>query len=176
MEIKTFWRIVIKGIGLWFLINILQIIPQLIANLSYIENHNDWGNLTSVLAINLLVFIIYVILIRLFLFQSDWLINILRLDQNFSQEKIGLTMPAETVMRIIIVVSGALIFVEALPNLIKGIFQFIQQTELIKDYPETSWLLFDFLKTLFGYLIMTNSRAIEKFIHKESRNNGKQGN
>ncbi len=73
-------------------------------------------------------------------------------------------------VKIIIIITGALILVEALPNLVAEIYQFLRQKELIKDYSETSWLFYYFLKSLFGYLIMTNSKFIEKFINKEAKN------
>lgn len=169
MEIKTFWKIIIKGIGLWLLINALYIIPQLTSSLSFIDNELNWNHLFVVLAINLVIFFIYILLVRLFLFKSEWLVNKLKLENDFTEKRIDVGIASETILRIIIVITGALIFVNGLPNLISHIFQFIRQKELIKNYPETSWLLYHFLHTLFGYLIMTNSKLIGKFIDKRSK-------
>lgn len=170
MEIRTFWRIVIKGIGLWFLVNTLYIIPQLTATFSVIDHEIGWNNLLIVWLINIVVFFIYLLIVRVFLFKSEWLIDKLKLDNHFTQNKIDINMSSQTVLRIVVIITGALIFVEGLPNLIQEIYQFIQQKELLKNYPETSWLLFHFFKVLFGYLIMTNSKSIEKYINKESSN------
>ena len=170
MEINTFWRIILKGIGLWFLVESIYIVPQLMSTISVIDNEVGWSNLLIVWGINLFVFLIYILIVRLFLFKSDWLINTLKLEKNFTQEKIDISISTESILKIIIIIIGGLIFVQGLPNLIAEIYQFIQQKELIKNYPEVSWLIFHFLKTLFGYLMMTNSKIIEKYINKESRN------
>lgn len=171
MEIRTFWKIVIKGIGLWFLIDTLYIIPQLASSLSVFDHDIDWGYSFLILGFNLVVFFIYILIVRFFLFHSEWIIDKLKLDKNFSQEKIDIAISAETVMRIIIIITGALVFIDGFPNLIREMYQFFQQKELIRNYPETSWLLFYLLKTLAGWLIMTNSELIGRYISKESKSN-----
>lgn len=170
MEIKTFWTIILKGIGLWLLIEALYFVPQM-GSIFFMINHNDgWADYVVVWFISILVFLIYILIVRLFLFKSDWMLRFLKLENNFTTEKIDITVSTKTVLRIIIVMTGALILVDAFPNLIRNIYEFLRQKELIKDYSETSWLFYYFIKSLFGYLMMTNSRFIEKFIRKEFEN------
>jgi len=66
-----------------------------------------------------------------------------------------------------VILLGGYIFVDSLPALFHEIMVFFQQELLITDYARTSWVLFYFLSTLFGYLIMTNSRRIASFIQKD---------
>lgn len=170
MEIRTFWRIIIKGIGLWFLINTLFIIPELIINLSLIDNQVGWNNSLSSLIFNILLFLIYIFFIRMFLFKSEWIIDTLKLEEHFTQKKIDIEISYETVLKIIIILIGALIFVEGLPNIARKMYQFLQQKELFRNYSDTTGLIYYFFKTLIGFLIMTNSKHIEKYINKETQN------
>lgn len=170
MEIKTFWTIILKGIGLWILLNAIYIIPQFTTTLFVFDNEIVWDNLLITWLISIAVFVLYILVARVFLFKSDWLMHFLKLDKNFTTEKIDINISSENLLKIIIIITGALILVEALPNLVAEIYQFLRQKELIKDYSETSWLFYYFLKSLFGYLIMTNSKFIEKFINKEAKN------
>ena len=140
------------------------------STLNFVDNGIGWNNLLIIWVMNLFVFAVYILIVRLFLFKSEWLINKLKLDKGFAQEKLDITFPAQNVLRIVIIITGALIFVQGLPNLIQGIFEFFQQKDLIKNYTETSWLIYHFLRTLFGYLIMTNSKSLEKILSKESQN------
>lgn len=171
MEIKTFWTIVLKGIGLWLLVEAFYILPQM-GSVFSISNYGD-GFDSYVLLVwlfSILVFVLYLFIVRLFLFKSEWLLNILKLEKNFTTDRIDIGISKSKVLKIIIVTTGALILVGGFPHLIREIYQFLRQKELIKDYSETSWLFFYFLKSIFGYLIMTNSRSIEKFISRESGN------
>lgn len=169
MEIKTFWTIVLKGIGLWLLVEALYILPQMGSSFS-ISNYGD-GFDSYVLVVwlfSILVFILYLFIVRLFLFKSEWLLNILKLEKNFTTDRIDIGISKSTVLKIVIVITGALILIDGFPHLVREIYEFLRQKALIKDYSETSWLFYYFLKSLFGYLIMTNSRSIEKFVNKES--------
>ncbi|MCR4033067.1 MULTISPECIES: hypothetical protein [Flavobacterium] len=167
MEIKTFWRIIVKGIGLWLLINSVYIIPQFASTFSLTENGVNWNILTGVWAVLLGNLFVYLLITGFFLFKTEWIVNKLKLDKNFPQEKIDINLPYRTVISIAVVIIGAIVFVEALPKLCSTIYEFVKQKELIKDYAGTSWLIFYFLKGLFGYLIMTNSKNIVKFIDKQ---------
>lgn len=170
MEIKTFWRIVIKGIGLWLLINCVYVIPQFAATFSFNDGTLNWANLISVWFITFGTLIVYLLVIGFFLFKTEFIVNILKLDKNFTQEKIDINIPYNAVLSIVVIVIGALVFVEAIPKLCSTIYEFLRQKELFKDYMGTSWIIFYFLKTIFGYLIMTNSKMIVKFIDNKKAN------
>ena len=45
---------------------------------------------------------------------------------------------------------------------------FYQQKNLLKDYRDTSWLIYHFLKIVVGYLLLTNGKNLSKFIEKET--------
>lgn len=166
MEIKTFWRIIIKGIGLWLLINSVYVIPQFASIFSFNKDQLDWGNLITVWLITLGTLILYLLVVRLFLFKTEWIVNVLKLDKNFTESRIDITLHYNNVLSIVVIVIGALIFVEALSELCSTIYDFLKQKELFKDYSGASWLIFHFLKALSGYLMMTNSKTVVKFIDK----------
>lgn len=166
MEIKTFWRIIIKGIGLWLLVNSIYVIPQFASTFSFNQDHLDWGNLITVWLITFGTLILYLLVVRVFLFKTEWVVNVLKLDKSFTENRIDINLPYSNVLSIAVIVIGALVFVEAIPELCSTIYEFLKQKELFKDYSGTSWLIFYFLKALFGYLMMTNSKTIVKFIDK----------
>lgn len=166
MEIKTFWRIVIKGIGLWLLINSVYIIPQFASTFSFNQYQLDWGNLITVWLITFGTLIVYLLIVRMFLFKTEWMVSALKLDKNFTESRIDINLPYTNVLSIAVIVIGSLIFVEAVPKLCSTIYEFLKQKELFKDYSGASWLVFYFLKALSGYLLMTNSKTVVRFIDK----------
>lgn len=167
MEIKTFWRIVIKGIGLWLLLNSIYVIPQFASTFFFASEGLNWNKLVPVWGVTFGTLIVYLLITVFFLFKTEWIVNILKLDQNFTQDKIDINISYDTVLSIVVILIGALVFVESIPKLCSTIYEFLNQKELFKDYLGSSWMIFYFLKTLFGYLIMANSKAIVKFIDKK---------
>ncbi|WP_026705350.1 hypothetical protein [Flavobacterium soli] len=168
MHINTFWKIVIKSIGLWLLINCVWIIPQFTSTLNFINGEIEWGNLILIWLICFTTLIVFILVTRLFLFKTEWIIKILKLDKKFIEETIGLDIPAKTVLSITVTIIGAIWFLMSFPNLITSIFEFLRQKELIKNYGETGMLIYFFIATISGYLVMTNSKSITDYIWKEN--------
>lgn len=167
MEIKTFWNIVLKGIGLWLLMNCLYIFPQIAITLFTSQVMKGWNTSIPVLMFGIFSLIGYLIVSCLFLFKTSFLISKLRLDRNFTENKIDITVSTNTVLKVIVILLGGTTILNSFPSLIKEIFQFIQQKELLRNYPNITWLVFHFLNTLIGYLLMTNSTLIVKCIDKQ---------
>lgn len=171
MEIKTFWTIVIKSVGLWFLVNCFYIFPQFLSMFSYTNGELEWESLLVSWISTFSVIILFCIIIRFFIFKSDWIIEKLKLDKNFVEQRIDINLSQSTVLSIVITIIGGFIFVQGLPILFQQIIEFLQQKNLLKDYPNLSWLGYNFLRTLFGFLIMTNSKTVVKFIDKQTSEN-----
>ncbi len=168
MLINTFWKIIIKIIGLWLLFSCISIIPQFSSTLS---STNGSLNFESLLYIWLMLFgsiAVYILIIRLFLFKAEWLVEKLKLEKNFNEEKIDLNIKSSTVLTIVIIIIGALTIIQSLPSFCSSLYNFLQQKMLFKDYPDSCWLIFHFLKTIIGYLLLTNGKRFAKYIEKES--------
>lgn len=168
MLINTFWKIVIKSIGLWLLINCVWVIPQFTSTLNIVDSEISWENLILIWIMCLITLVVYILVTRLFLFKTEWIIKILKLDKSFNEEKIGLEIPAKTVLSITVTIIGALWFLKSFPSLADSIFNFLRQKELIKNYGETGMLIYFFVSTLTGFLIMTNSKFLTNYIWKEN--------
>lgn len=168
MLINTFWKIIIKIIGLWLLFSCISIIPQFFSTLSFSNGSLDFQ---SLLAIWLMLFgaiVLYILIIRLFLFKAEWIVDKLKLEKNFNEERINLEIKSSTILTIAIIVIGGLTIIESVPDFCSGLFNFLQQKMLFKDYPDSHWLVFHFIKIIIGYLLMTNGKRLAGYIEKES--------
>ena len=169
MQINTFWKIVLKLIGLWLLHDCLYLIPQFFSTLAIAQvSTYQEGEIARILAYLLLTLVVYLFIVWLCLFKTNGIISILRLDRHFTDKNINLSFSEYKFISAIVILLGGYIFVEGLPALCKQIIVFFKQELLITDYPQTSWMLFHFLSTLFGYLVMTNGRRIATFIQKNT--------
>lgn len=171
MKIETFWKTIIKLFGIWFLIGGLSTTLQSIQVFSYI---NGDLNIEAVIYTTLWIIgsiVIYSIIIRLFLFKTDWIIKNLKLSQNYSEDKIDINIKSSSVITISIIIIGGMTVVDSVPNLLSEILKFLQQKILLKDYPKFNWIIFELLKCILGYLLVTKSKMITKYIENESNIN-----
>jgi len=111
---------------------------------------------------------VFILILWLFIFRSYWIINKLKLDKGFDDEKIDLNIKLNTALTIAVIVIGGLMFADALPQLLRYIYSAFQHDELVRRDPVTPLLILYLAKTTISYLLMTNSRFITGFIAKHS--------
>lgn len=167
MSIKTFWTILIKILGLLLILGALIVVPQWLYSLYAAYQTGDNESFIILSSIILIVFLIYFFIFRFCIYKTSWVIEKLKLDKGFESDFIELNSNENKIISIAIIVIGALMFEESIPVLFRQIFVFFQQESLFKDYPESGWMIFNFIKVLIGYLLMTNSFKIAKLIDKQ---------
>ncbi|MFT3739084.1 MAG: hypothetical protein QM786_10020 [Breznakibacter sp.] len=174
MTIRTFWTLFLRILGIWLILSGLTVISQFISAFTFFgDNHQD--NFFAAIYITVLLLLtvgLYFIVLKLLVFNSNWLIDKLKLDKGFQEDKLDLNITLKTVFAIATIVIGGFIFVDALPMLCRQIFVFIQQESVFREDPQFSWVIFYSVKTFIGYLLMTNSKFVIDFINKKTENIG----
>ncbi|MFD1605013.1 hypothetical protein ACFSJW_00305 [Flavobacterium artemisiae] len=169
MLINTFWKIFLKIIGLWILFGAFSVIPQLSTTVSFMDGNLNVTALIEIWGLLLLSLFLYFIVVRFFIFKTDWIIDRLKLDKNFKEEKIAINYNAETILSIAIIVMGGLILAEALPSFISRLYTFLIQKEQFKDYTAAPWLIYYFFKLILGYILLTNGKTFSEYIERKSQ-------
>lgn len=168
MSIRTFWIILIKILGLLLILGALTIIPQWLSSIYAAYQIHDNESFISLLIILVLVLLVYFFVFRCCIYNTSWIIDKLKLDKGFENETIELKSNANKIISIAIIVIGGMMLVENIPIFLRQIFVFFQQDTLFKDYPESVWMIFNFVKAIIGYLLMTNSFRIARFINNKN--------
>jgi hypothetical protein len=171
MTIRTFWTFFIKILGISLVLGSLTVFSQILSVLPFFgHNYNDnFNGVILILVLLLLTIVLYVFVLWLLVFKTAWLIDKLHLDKGFTEDKIELNIKQSTVLTIAVIVVGGLIFVDSFPQLCRQIFVLFQQKNMFKDDPNSSWIIFQLVKTIIGYLLMTNSQLVIKFIDREAK-------
>ena len=171
MTIKSFWTIIIKILGIWLILSSLTVISQFISFLQFFgsSNNDNLFSLALPLIFILLTLLLYLLIIRLFVFKTDWIIDKLRLEKGFKEDRIDLNINHTTVLTIATIIIGGLIFVESFPQLCRQIFVFLQEDKMFRESKTSAWIIFQLVKTIIGYLLMTNSQVVVKFMDKEKK-------
>ena len=168
MTIRTFWTIFIKILGIWLVLDSVTVIPQFFSTLFYVDPNDNTQSFALTAALLLLTIGIYIFILRLFVFKTAWLIDKLHLDKGFDEEKIDLNVQLSTVLTVTTIVIGGLMFIDSLPQLCKQTFVFFQQKNMFRESPTSGWIIFHSVKTILGYLLMTNSKQVVAFIEKQT--------
>ena len=98
MTIKTFWTIFIKILGIWLVIDSITIIPQFISTLLFTGDNNTGQSFALTIGLLMLTNVIYILILRLFVFKTAWLVDKLQLEKGFAEDKIELTIPSTTLL------------------------------------------------------------------------------
>lgn len=170
MSVRNFWTVLLKIMGIWLVVGGFTILTQFISAFSFLANGNEnWWSATYLIGLLLLIIAVYIFVLWLFVFKTSWLIDTLKLEKGFAEEKIEFNIQPSSVLTIATIVIGGLIFIDSLPQFCKQVFFFFQQKNQFVESPSSEWLIFHLVKTLVGYLLMTNSKVVVRFIEKQEK-------
>jgi len=173
MTPRTLFAIIIKTISLYLLIGSFLAIPQFLGSTLYLFQQSSTGsgfmiNITVSLVLLLLILGVYFAFFRLCFFKTNWIIDKLRLDQGFDDEIIGINLHRSTLLKIIITITGALIVADSLPYIFKYLISYFQESKInyrgSAQISSTGWMIYYFVKFMFGLFFLTCSRIVVNFI------------
>ena len=169
MSVRNFWTIFLKVLGIWLVINGLTTIIGFIATLSsfVVGNNNEVWTIIYYVLLLIGTIGIYLFILWLFVFKTSWLINVLQLERGFKEDRIEGDFDYSKVLTIATIVIGGFILVDSLHFFCKETFNYFQQKQMFQDGFSSGWLFFYLAKSVIGYLLMTNSRSVVKYIERQ---------
>ena len=178
MKVKTFWLILLKIFGIFLVLRGANVILNFLSlytmtTFRYVEDGEYLGLVLQIVASTLLIAIIYFFILWLFVFKTSWLIKKLRLEKGFEDERIDLNISLSNILSIAIIVMGGIMIIDSLPQLSKQIFYFYQQKIVLREDPAIGWIILYFSETILGFILMTNSKQITRFINKRASDDEK---
>ena len=133
MTIRTLFTIILKVLGIFFIKNFIETLPQLLSLLNFM---NDFaGNQKLIIGLcefSLMLFILG-LLSYLLLFKTDLIIDKLQLDKGFKEEVIPLNIHRTTILSIAIIMIGGLLIINELGNFCRQLFLYYQEVRLSKQ-------------------------------------------
>jgi len=171
MSIRSFWAILVKILGIYILLESLVAIPQFLTTIYFFASQfNVPGNNTGVLTEGLYMIgliLLYVQLFRYCIFKTDWIIDKLKLDQGFIDERFEFNIHRSTVLKISVIIIGGLLLISNIPLLLKDILAYTQQINNYRrftDSPQAKYIVVYLIEIFIGYFMLTCSRMIVNYI------------
>ena len=163
MNIRTFWNILLKIIGIFLVVNGVTLIMEYLGYFTVVSGLEYTISMLGLL-------ILYFFVLWLFVFKTSWLIDKLDLEKGFEEERIDLKNDFSAIMNIAIIVIGCVIFLDTLPLLCKSIFTYYQQKSILFfESPTASWIILYGIKTLAGFFLWQTAGKLRLLLIRKER-------
>lgn len=177
MTPKSLFNLILKVFGLFFLREIVYLIPQLVSIiLSYTETNDlAWKqfNIEENISIIITVFAIlfYAFIIYQLLFNTNKIIDILKLDQEYYQKEFSFNLSNSQILTISLIVIGAIILLNEIPNFLTHIFSLVIEKKYTHNIASFnySYLVSSGIKIIIALLIIGERKRIIEFIQKSKQ-------
>lgn len=183
MTPKSLFNLILKIFGLFFLREIVLIIPQLISSISFFIQPDNFDNnqyssygITGFILI-LLIIAFYCLIIYQLLFKTNSILDKLKLDKGFNQEEFSFNLSNSLVLTIALIVIGGVILTEEIPNFCNNVFSYFQEKSLTHGMtkPNYSYIIISAVKIILGLLIIGERKRIVEFVEKrQAKKQGKE--
>lgn len=174
MTPKNLFNIILKIFGLFFLREIIYIIPQLISSIPYFTQPDGFsadkfssGEIVP-LILTLIAIVFYVFIIYQLLFNTNKIIVKLRLDKGLNQEEFSFNISTPMILTISLILLGGIILTNEIPDFCSGIFSYFQEKNITRGItkPNYSYIVISGVRILIGLLIIGERKRIVELILK----------
>jgi hypothetical protein len=174
MSIRSFWNIVLKLVGIWIVVSSLPLLPNFLFSMGYGAYGMYDPNYFQIFSFGILFVGLMLLIIRLFVFRTTWLIDRLKLEDGFEEKRIEVDLRYNTILSIAIVIVGGMWFVQNLTDFVRELVSYFQNRAMVNESSSTPWLIYYAMSTVLGYVVLTNSQPIVKFILKQIEDDGER--
>ena len=171
MSPRSFWIVLLKLVGVWILFHAFDVVPQFFL-LFYTASpspfrYENW----EVLLILLIALLIYLWIFRVLIVRPGSVIDKLKLDEGFDEDRLDFNIHRSTVITIAIIIIGGLMIIDSVPLFFRQLFLYLQSrtTPYNSNLISPTWIFVYLVKTLIGYLLIANNRWVVNFIEKTRR-------
>ncbi|HEX3385356.1 MAG TPA: hypothetical protein VHS53_09220 [Mucilaginibacter sp.] len=176
MTPRDFFALILKIVGLYLIIVSFVSLPQVVMSLFYSYRYGvvnaGAGEILEICFMVLFGISFYIWFLYLCLFRTDWIINKLRLAQGFDEERLEINIHRSTILKIAVIVMGALMIIDNLPMLCKQLYSFIPDDErhtILSDSPSKGWTVYYFVKFFIGFSLISANRPIVNYIERKRK-------
>lgn len=173
MKAKDLFTIILKVFGIYLIKDVFISIPPVLDTFYKLFQVSADVGIFS-LFVSLLVFALYLGIVYVLIFKTDWLIAKLQLTLNLSDEPLEINLHRSSVYTIAIIVSGLVILAFAIPQLVRDFYEWYQYIDSRKrvfgpEYFDYGRLFKTSAEVLIGFLFLGNQRTLVNFIEFRRR-------
>lgn len=166
MTPRTLFIIILRVLGILSVKELFVAIPQLISTVAmYSQGNLSLGLfmvVVSLLTVALYLWISYTLIIK-----AELLVRKFGLDQNFAEPVLQLNISIPSILRIAVIVTGALLLIWEIPEFCRLVYINLQRSNLSfldNNSPDWSPAVFSAARIILGLLIIGERKRILEFL------------
>jgi len=116
---------------------------------------------------------IYILVFNYCIFKTDVIIEKLKLDKGYEDERFEFNIHRSTILKIAIIIIGGLLLVDSFPLLCEQTLSYFKRINNYKSFAssiEAKYIVYYFIKTFIGFFMLTCSRMIVNYIELKRKN------
>jgi len=171
MSPRSLFNIVLKVIGIYFVKEVLSLIPQFLSGFLFYTKSDVSTEAIWIFFSTLSIIVIYGFVVVYLVLRTDWVIDKFELDKGFKEETFSMNLHRSSLLSITIIILGGLIFVNSFPYLCRQVYLYFQEKRLTGEglSSHVSYMIVYTIETVTGLLMMGNQRQIVNFIELRRR-------
>jgi len=170
---RSLWTILIKIMGIWFVLDSIRIIYSYLTYLLLAKSGEELRSVITAMGIVTLFVFFFFLVLYLCLFKTHWIIDKFKLDKGFLEEKFELNMHRSSIYAISIIVIGGLLLIRSFPELCRLVIVYFHQNSA--GTPTWSYILLHFVQTIIGIYFISGNRTIVNFVERQRKKSTREG-
>jgi NADH:ubiquinone oxidoreductase subunit 5 (subunit L)/multisubunit Na+/H+ antiporter MnhA subunit len=168
MTPRSLFNIIIKIFGLFFLKETINTIIQFGTSLIFFVKGNATEELVWGVIITSFVVAIYTFIFFKLVFNTNYVIDKLKLDQGFNQAEFSFNISTPKILMIALFVVAGVILVNEIPNLCSNLFSDFQEIRLSRVMTKInfSYSILSVVKIVLALLLIGERNRIINFVEK----------
>jgi len=174
MTIKELFSVILKLLGIFFIKDILIAIPSFLSIFIGLFDGTLEGNIiTSLLSIASIV--TYCIIIYLLVIKTNWVISLLQLTEDFSQDTLKINLHRSSVLSIAVIFTGLVVVTQAIPGIVREIVEFVNYRQLSRGILNSAkpfefiWFVSHVTELIIGMTLVSHYNHIVNFIERQRK-------
>jgi hypothetical protein len=171
MAPRTLFNLILKVIGLFFIKDILEALSHTISAIVYIPQYSSVREAFFNVAVSIPLVVLYALLSWLFIFRTDTIISILRLDKDGQEKPIAITVERHMLLTSAVIIAGAWLLVNEIPEFFRHAVYYYQERKLYvrMTRPDVSYIVMSAVKIAIALFLIVFNKPIVSVIEWGSK-------
>ncbi|MBL7698905.1 MAG: hypothetical protein JNK79_12130 [Chitinophagaceae bacterium] len=166
MGSHSLFNLILKVIGLFFIKDVLESFSHTLSALVYFPQYATKKEAILSVAATLPSFILYSLVAWLFLFRTEKIIALLRLNKNVADQQVTIGTNRKSLLIAAVIIAGFWILVSEIPEFFRHAIYYYQERKLYvrMTRPDISYPIMSLIKILIGLILIIFNKLVVRII------------
>ena len=171
MAPRTLFNLILKVIGIFFIKDILEALSHTLSAIVYFPQYSTAREGLFNVSVSLPLLLLYTVLAWFFIFRTDKIITLLRLDKLVQEKPIAITVERHMLLTTAVIVAGAWLVVNEIPEFFRHAVYYYQERKMYvrMTRPDVSYIAMSAVKIAIGLLLVVFNKPITNVIEWGSK-------